>query len=389
MDNTRDWGEKLEEVLRYVQETDSANSLDMIRCAEHVCIFGMGRMFEEAYEEYFAKHQVKVDYVSDNNPDKWGKYFHGLKCISPQELEQLSNVVVIPLIGDSIPVEKQLQQCGITTINMLRYSWDLICPLPAESHWFDACIPKIRRVYSMLADQESRRIYVNVLCNRLAPVLSEMDYADLYHESEKQYFPKMEGFQIGEHEVFCDAGAYVGDTILDILEITEGRFDGIYSFEMDAENYRICQESIAKLPQEAREKIHCCNYGVWDEDTQIRSGREENGSSGSNSIMKARNMGLRDTEVQTTRTVRLDTYFREQKVSFLKMDIEGAELHALRGAERLIREQQPKLAICIYHGLTDMWEVPLYIASLVPEYRLSVRQHSATNFWETVCYAYK
>ena len=75
-----------------------------------------------------------------------------------------------------------------------------------------------------------------------------------------------------------------------------------------------------------------------------------------------------------------------RKVTFLKMDIEGSELAALRGAERIIREQRPKLAICVYHKPEDMWEIPSFILSCHPDYKLYLRHHSMLAD-ETVLYA--
>lgn len=68
------------------------------------------------------------------------------------------------------------------------------------------------------------------------------------------------------------------------------------------------------------------------------------------------------------------------------MDIEGSELEALKGAVHTIQRDKPKLAICIYHKPEDMTEIPLYIKSLVPEYKLYVRHHS-NCCTETVLYA--
>lgn len=74
------------------------------------------------------------------------------------------------------------------------------------------------------------------------------------------------------------------------------------------------------------------------------------------------------------------------KVTFIKMDIEGAELESLKGAQKVIQRDKPKLAICIYHKPEDMVELPLYIKELVPEYKFYIRHHS--NFInETVLYA--
>lgn len=74
------------------------------------------------------------------------------------------------------------------------------------------------------------------------------------------------------------------------------------------------------------------------------------------------------------------------KVTFIKMDVEGSELESLKGAKNTILRDKPKLAICIYHKPEDMVTIPLYIKELVPEYKLYVRHHS--NSWaETVLYA--
>jgi hypothetical protein len=74
-----------------------------------------------------------------------------------------------------------------------------------------------------------------------------------------------------------------------------------------------------------------------------------------------------------------------EKITYLKMDIEGGEFHALKGAEKTILRDKPKLAISIYHSHDDMIRIPEYIHDLLPEYKLYVRQHSI--FHETVLYA--
>jgi FkbM family methyltransferase len=77
---------------------------------------------------------------------------------------------------------------------------------------------------------------------------------------------------------------------------------------------------------------------------------------------------------------------RIAKVDFIKMDIEGAELAALRGAEQTVRRFKPKLAITVYHSLNDFWEIPMYLESLNLGYRFSLR-HFTIHSEETVLYA--
>ena len=69
------------------------------------------------------------------------------------------------------------------------------------------------------------------------------------------------------------------------------------------------------------------------------------------------------------------------------MDVEGAELKSLVGARNTIIKNHPRLAICVYHKISDVYEIPEYILSIVPEYRFFLRHYNATHHWETVLYA--
>ena len=89
-----------------------------------------------------------------------------------------------------------------------------------------------------------------------------------------------------------------------------------------------------------------------------------------------RTVSLDATAADNIETVILDDFLHGERVTFIKMDIEGAELDALRGASRIIKEQKPKLAISIYHRLEDIIEIPKLIISLRPDYRLYVNHIS-------------
>lgn len=85
-------------------------------------------------------------------------------------------------------------------------------------------------------------------------------------------------------------------------------------------------------------------------------------------------------------SVKLDSISYPGKVSLIKMDIEGAEIDALKGARNLIKNNNPKLAICVYHRLEDLWNVPLSIMSISSDYTYYLRHHSPV-IWDSVCYA--
>ncbi|GHT48151.1 hypothetical protein FACS1894102_0530 [Spirochaetia bacterium] len=83
----------------------------------------------------------------------------------------------------------------------------------------------------------------------------------------------------------------------------------------------------------------------------------------------------------------LDDYFKEQKVDFIKADIESLEYDMLCGAENIIKRDKPLLAVCIEHLASDMFTIPLLVKSMNSEYKLKVRHHSYC-FFDTVLYAY-
>lgn len=84
---------------------------------------------------------------------------------------------------------------------------------------------------------------------------------------------------------------------------------------------------------------------------------------------------------------KLDDVLSDKKVTVLKMDIEGAEVQGLNGAKNIIISQKPKLAICLYHTPEHLWEIPLLIHEMRPDYKMIIRHHSVQNYTDTVLYA--
>jgi hypothetical protein len=75
----------------------------------------------------------------------------------------------------------------------------------------------------------------------------------------------------------------------------------------------------------------------------------------------------------------------DDKPTIIKMDIEGFELPALKGAAATIRDARPKLLVSAYHRSTDLLEIPNYIDSIAPDYRIGLRHHTEDR-WDTCLY---
>jgi len=116
-------------------------------------------------------------------------------------------------------------------------------------------------------------------------------------------------------------------------------------------------------------------YGAWSSSTILRFSARGDSSS------HIAESGEIEIPVKA-----LDDMILEERPTFIKMDIEGAETEALRGSRKIIEKYKPKLAICIYHKPEDLFEIPLLIREMCDEYRILIRQYSNSRF-ETVCYA--
>ena len=184
-----------------------------------------------------------------------------------------------------------------------------------------------------------------------------------------QYF---DVFSPVDDEVIIDAGAYDGTTALQFLEWGKGKVKYVYSFEFDPENAAKCEENLKPYA----DKITLIKKGTWDKDEVLHA----NASGGAGS-------SIRSEGSKSVYLTAIDNVVKDEHVTFIKMDVEGAELKSLMGARSTIINNHPRLAICVYHKPEDLYEIPGYILSLVPEYKFLLR-HYCSREYETVLYAY-
>ncbi|MFC4161003.1 FkbM family methyltransferase [Chitinimonas lacunae] len=195
----------------------------------------------------------------------------------------------------------------------------------------------------------------------------------------RQYYFERDGVVIkpeaGDHII--DAGACFGDTAL-AFAASAGPSGRIYSFDMLPAHCRILRENIANNP-DIGASITVLPYGVSDEDKNIDLVLDQGNAINPGARLNTDSFPIR----------RIDSLADEkviERVDFIKMDIEGSELAALRGAEQTLRRWRPKLAISIYHDTTDYISIPQYLASLDLGYRFYL-DHYTIHQEETVLYA--
>lgn len=352
----KDVREQLDKALQYAVDSNYAFYDQVMNKRREltkytVCVFGAGKFFYDGYP--YVKDFLHAKYLCDNNIQMVLKdKAFGLECITVDELCRIENVCVVIMLGAAAgSVKKQLDVLNIKNIHI----GDLLVNMYNERYdgaWFIEQKGKIHSALDLFEDEESKRNYVEIICNRIAPQFRSRSFEEI--KTEGEYF-STGLFQYSDTESYVDAGAYTGDSIDDFIKtMTEQKcgISNIYAFELEERYFNVLKENEKKWGGRA------CLY----------------------------DKGLSNKEDAGERLTYLDKELKNKKVTLIKMDIEGYEWKALQGGAGTIRNYGPKLAVCLYHVLEDLWRIPLYVKELVPEYKLYLRHHSPI-VWDSVLYA--
>jgi FkbM family methyltransferase len=171
-------------------------------------------------------------------------------------------------------------------------------------------------------------------------------------------------------EVYVDGGSFDGDSIRLFIDRVGGHFARVLAFEPDPRTFMRLKANFVNDP-----RIESFNAGLYRCQAKLRF--QDDASRGA--LISA--TGGHEVDV-----VALDDVLGRERVSYIKLNIEGAEIDALFGAARTIRRWAPKLAISAYHRPSDLWRIPDVIREIRSDYRLYLRQHDG-GVIETVLYA--
>lgn len=318
-------------------------------------------------KELFDREGIIVSFFTDNASGKWSGIAAGIPILSPKEAAAVPDAFFVISTSDMQTVSRQLHRMGIASVDQHLY---LMTLTRSKRPVFARHVDELSRVRALLHDARSLKTFDALLAQTYAlhPVFLQSVY------DENQYFFDRH-FALRAGETFVDAGAFTGDTVLDAVRRFGRRFKAIYCFEPNAENFTALRRLVKK--KRLTKKVILYNCGLSDRrDLAYFSG------SGAGYHMTSPDDASREAIPSTT----IDDVFKSEPVDFIKMDIEGAEPLALKGAVKVITRDMPRLAICIYHAPEHFFEIPLWLAKLVPKYSFYLRHH---HFWrdETVWYA--
>lgn len=306
-----------------------------------------------------------ISYFIDDDKSKQGTYINGIKVVALEDISRDAGYIILICLPNPMDVYHKLINLGYKEVQyypvMMSEKDFYNLPLLQENR------DKIDTVYDLLADDFSKSVFSNILKHRIT-----MDFSYLKNIiGPKQYFPS-DIFTLTDRECFVDGGVYNGETIDDFVNTVNNKFNYIYGFEPDKQNFSKLTKNIAYMDFN---RIKLFNAGLYSKSGEISFDSHGNSAS-----------AISDTGTDRISLIRLDDVVEEHKPTYIKLDIEGAEEEALYGMKNTILEFHPKLAISIYHKAADLWELPLLIRSLSASYNIYMR-HYSNGLHETVCYA--
>ena len=320
-----------------------------------------------------VKLGISIRAIADDNPAKQGQIVEGCKVIPIDDFAKLpSHLPVIVASHRSLLPVRRLRAMGFKTVApfMVLQSLDPINFIPHMFHdglLEDLCenIHQYQNLGRQLADDASRAVLASVIAYRLdgdPETLSAVVEWDLYGPNQL--------IEYSNDEVYVDGGAFDGDSIRMFIERVGGHYSRVLGFEPDPVTFNRLKSNFVN-----EQRVEPINAGLHKENGTLRF--DDAGTRGSILV---------DSGGIEVPVVDLDGILNGERVSFIKMNIEGAEIDALQGAAESIKQWSPKLAISAYHLPNHLWLIPETIAKIRPDYKLYFRQHDG-GIIETVMFA--
>lgn len=351
-----------------------------------VCLYGAGSA-GIAFLYYLRRINVEPVCFADMNSKRWGTRCEGVEVIDPKLIANRVGkdaLVVVTINTDGkrycksfaeelrrsghSGVHKMLHELGLK--NVIDYTFFRRChelfqgdsynmPSCSDIYSMERHIDDIQEVYEHLEDDLSRDVFSKILKFRLiddsimVPTMVQ----------DRQYFEY--GFYPKRNdEVFIDCGAFDGISAKTFLKENKNLFDGYYGFEPDPVNYQALEAYVTSLPNDIGSKMKIYKHAAYDFNGEVQ-------------LYQLSGPGSFVADIGKTKitTVKIDDVLQGEKATYIKMNIEGSELPALRGARKTIVNNHPKLAIAGYHKTWDLWEVPLQILKTDSTYKLYLRSY--------------
>lgn len=344
-------------------KTDKMSSWEKIKeSGKPVVVYGMGNGADKVIDE-LERLDIPVIGVTASDDFVRGQYFRGFKVKRLSEFD--GDFIIAVGFASCIPevMNHIYSLCGDYRV--------LVPCVPVfgneifNREFVEANAEKINAAYDLF-DEESKRIYagcVNFIFG------GELEALKSVTSDKSEAFENI--LKLGSNESYLDLGAYRGDTVEEFLHYCGGKYEEIIALEPDRRTFKKLCDYLSDIPNST-----AIQKAAYRESGTVLF----NGKAGRQSSV--------DNKGEKIETVTVDELYRNEKVSYIKMDVEGAEAAALDGALSTLKDQKPKLNIALYHRSGDIFNIPLKIAQINSEYSFRLRRHPYIPCWDMNLYCY-
>ncbi len=328
-----------------------------------IVLYGMGNGADMIIDE-LEKRKISFSDTFASDGFVRGQLFHGKRVLTLREAEEKYSDFII-LMTFAVHDEKMLN--FVRSLSEKHRLYSPTVPIAGKGlfdlDYLSENEEKFEKAFSLLADEKSKKVFLDVLNFKIS---GKTEYLFSCQSEKREVYESI--LCLSEDESIVDLGAYDGDTIREFLSFTGGKYNRIFAFEPDEKNFRKLCAKTGNL-----ENLERFNLGAWNR----KEARLFEKKAGRNSRESAKGVPVFFDSVDNV---------VNEPVSFIKMDIEGAELNAIDGARKTIEMFKPKLYVCAYHRNEDFFALPGKILSIRNDYRIYLRHHPYIPAWETNFY---
>jgi hypothetical protein len=334
-------------------------------------IYGTG-LYAQRFFSLLEAHKLasKVNCFVDSNSKKWNSKFCGKKIENPEILRAIKDdtvvIIAVALTSGSDDIYSKLIKEYKVSKNKIYSGMFFLDPnwhiypgaLEKEqigsphNYWQRTFTKKLLTKYSKKAfckyylKTDSYTKNVMDLLNRMylskggynvfagfAQYEKARNFSENYYYNE-DYFSEIS--LKNENVTIFDIGTYTGDSWGNFAFLFGNNLKKIYAFEPNKNSFVKAKKRATKYRY--KNVIECLNMALDNDKNKLD-----------------------------------DMSFKIKSKLFMKLDVEGAEMEILKGAAKIIKKYKPNLAVCVYHYIDDVWKIPEYLKSLVPEYNFVLR----------------
>lgn len=329
-----------------------------------VVLYGMGDGADKVLKAFEA-YGIKPSGVMASDEFVRGQSFHGFTVKKLSDIENEFSDFNIALCFAS-----QLEDVMNTIKSVAKKHTTLVPSVPVfgdkifDDSFIEENLDSIEKAYNLLADEQSRKVFDNVLKFYYS---GKLELLDEITTDKDEAFKNI--LKLKDNEVYVDLGAYNGDTIDEFLHYAGKNYRKIVALEPNSKNF-----SKLKLHCADMERVDLWELGAYSHNTVL----EFNNKAGRNSAIAENGT--------KTRVVSVDTILCGMSASYIKADVEGADYETLLGMKNTLKNFKPKLNFSAYHRFEDIFRLAILIKEINPEYKIYLRHHPYIPAWDTNLY---